>query len=89
MGVNDYVGVTVIKFLVLESRLSKPKMVCRKEEGTGRVSTWQPLCGWCYIALLCLLRPEKQMKCFLLLLSCVALTTRRRSQAMWKADVRF
>lgn len=31
MNVKNYVWITVIKFLVLESRQPKPKMVCRKE----------------------------------------------------------
>lgn len=31
MDIKNYMWVTVVKFLVLESRQPEPKMVCRKE----------------------------------------------------------
>lgn len=35
--------------------------------GAERASTWQPQCGWCHVALLCLFRLERLIKWFLLL----------------------
>lgn len=80
VNIKNSVWITVIKFLVLESRQPKPKMVCRKEGGDGgaeRASTWQPLCGWCHVALLGLFRLERLIKYFPLP-QCINLVSMRK-----------
>lgn len=59
---------------------AQPKMVCRKEGGDGDVekaNTWQPLCGWCHVALPGLFGLERLIKYFPLL-QCIDLVSMRK-----------